>query len=467
MPSVWNDSALLKKEKGDFIIHVDSDEPTRLVRAIGRWTLVALVINGIIGSGIFGMADDVARMVGRAAPLAYLLAALGMGVIMACFAEVASRFTQAGGPYLYVRKAFGSLAGIQVGWFAWLVRLTSAAANSNLFVVYLGEFFPQATLPVPRAAILTGLIGLLATVNVRGVKAGAGVSNVFTVAKLLPLGVFIVSGLVLVGGKIQVSFGGGGASLSHWFQAVLALIFIYGGFETALMPAGEVKKPRRDAPFALFMALIVVTLVFLLAHLVVMGAFTDQAAFERPEVQERPLGEAARIFLGNWGAILIAAGVLISIYGYLAGQFVNAPRLIFAFGEQRDFPGFFAAVHQRFRTPYVSILVYTALVWGLAVYGSFIWNAILSAVARLFMYGLVCAAMLRLRRAEPGSAAFRLPAGKLAAFLSIAFCAVMVTQMGREHLAIVVVVAAVALVNWLWIRKRNKSTNTSKPSSLR
>ncbi len=426
----------------------------RLVRAIGRWTLVALVINGIIGSGIFGLPDDVARLVGRAAPLAYLLAALGMGVIMACFAEVASRFSEAGGPYLYARKAFGSLVGIQIGWFAWLVRLTSAAANANLFVVYFGEFFPAATRPMPRAAILTVLIGLLAAVNVRGVKSGANVSNVFTVAKLLPLCIFIVAGLALVGG--QISIGSSAARPGNWLQAVLALIFAYGGFEAALMPMGEAKEPRRDAPFALFMALILVTAVYLLVHFVVMGAITDPAAFDRPEIRERPLAEAARVFLGGGGAALIALGVLVSTYGYLAGQFVNVPRLTFAFAEQRDFPKFFAAVHKRFRTPYVSILIYTALVWVLAIYGSFIWNAILSAVARLFTYGIVCAALLRLRRLQPEEPSFRLPAGWLASLLGMAFCALMVTQMGSGHLKIMLVIAAVALVNWLWVRSKIK-----------
>jgi len=431
---------------------MNKESQSKLVRAIGRWTLVALVINGIIGSGIFGLPDDVARLVGRAAPLAYLLAALGIGVIMACFAEVASQFSEAGGPYLYARKAFGSLAGIQIGWFAWLVRLTSAAANANLFVVYFGEFFPAATRPVPRAAMLTVLIGILAVVNIRGVRSGASVSNAFTVAKLLPLCIFIVAGLALVGGRISV--GGSDASAGNWLQAVLVLIFAYGGFEAALMPMGEAKEPRRDAPFALFTALIVITVVYMLVHFVVMGAITDPAAFNQPEVQERPLAEAARVFLGGGGAALIALGVLVSTYGYLAGQFVNVPRLTFAFAEQRDFPKFFAAVHKRFRTPYISILVYMALVWGLAIYGSFIWNAILSAVARLFTYGIVCAALLRLRRTQPEAASFRLPAGWLAAFLGIAFCALMVTQMGSSHLKIVLVVAAVALLNWIWVRNK-------------
>ena len=146
---------------------------TGLVRAIGRWGLTALVLNSIIGSGIFGLPSLVAGLLGDRGPWAYLIATLGIGAIMACFAEVASQFREAGGPYLYAREAMGRFAGIQIGWQAWLVRLTSAAANANLFVIYLGEFWPQAGQPVPRAVVLTLLIGMLAAINVRGVSGGA------------------------------------------------------------------------------------------------------------------------------------------------------------------------------------------------------------------------------------------------------------------------------------------------------
>src|SRR5229473_7155833 len=165
-----------------------------LVRAIGRWSLAALTVNSIIGSGVFGLPALVAGLVGAASPLAVLLAGAVVGVIISCFAEVASQFTEAGGPYLYARVAFGRLVGIQVGWMFWLVRLTAPAANANLFVNYLAEFWPHATQPIPRFMILSLLVGLLAAVNYRGVRAGTQVSNVFTVAKLLPLGIVCVAG---------------------------------------------------------------------------------------------------------------------------------------------------------------------------------------------------------------------------------------------------------------------------------
>ncbi len=409
---------------------------------------MALVINTIIGSGIFGLPSEVIRMVGPASPFFYLLAAAGMGVIMACFAEVASQFREAGGPYLYARSAFGQFLGIQTGWLAWLVRLTSAAANTNLFVIYLAEFWEGFKQPVPRVAVVTLLLGFWMVVNVRGVRSGAALSNVFTVAKLLPLTVFIGVGMFFLRGETPI-----GLALpadSDWSRALLALVFAYGGFEAALLPMGEAKNPERDAPFALFTALAAITVIYILIQIVVMGTLPD------PTSTDRPLAAAANQFLGPGGGMLIALGAMISVFGYLGGQFVSAPRLTYAFAEQRDFPAFFGWVHPKFRTPYVSILVYTLLVWGLAVYGSFIWNAVLSAVARLFTYGLGCAALLVFRRRKPEAIHFRLPAGPLFVALGLGFCAVLVLRMGRGELIAVSITAAVAFLNWLWARRRDE-----------
>jgi amino acid transporter len=437
-----------------------SEPQLRLVRAMGRWTLVALVINSIIGSGIFGLPSLVWKLVGGAAPWAYLLAGAGIGVIMACFAEVASRFTEAGGPYLYAHAAFGRFLGIEMGWVLWLVRLSAAAAGANLFVIYLAEFWPEAKQPIARALVLTVLLGVLAAINYRGVKSGAQVSNVFTVAKLVPLGLFIVAGavfMVLRGGPAPI------ASTLHpaagdWLQAVLVLVFAYGGFEAAMIPLAEAKDPRRDAPFALLVSLAVCAAIFTLVQVVVQGTLAD------PGQTDRPLAAAAHQFLGTAGAQFISLGALISLYGYLSANMLNTPRLTFALAERDDFPSIFAAVHRRFRTPHVSIVAFTALVWLMATVGNFRWNVVLSAVARLFAYGAVCVAMLVLRRKYPGAARFPLPAGPLFGILGVAFALVLVSRMGRAELVIIAGTMVIAFLNWLWARSRTRASAAVGPT---
>lgn len=422
-----------------------------LVRALGRWTLTALVINGVIGSGIFGLPDDVARELGPHALWAYALAALCVGALMGVYAELGSRYPEAGGSYLWARDAFGRFAGIEMGWFVWLTRLASAAAAANLFVVYLGEFWPGATQPAVRAVILASLIGGLAFVNYRGVQAGARVSNIFTVAKLLPLLVLVLGGLLLASPAAPVPAPVSDAGAGNWLNAFVVLMFAYGGFETALIPLAEAKDPRRDVPFALLTGLIVIAGFYTLLHYVAMITVPDLAA------SERPLADAARAIVGDGAARFVAAGAMISTFGFLCAQLVAVPRLTYAFAGRGDFPAVFGRVHEQFRTPYASILLWGVLVFALALYGSFIWNAVLSVASRIVTYTMVCAAFVVLRRraAPPGS--WHLPAGHLLAAVAFAFCVLLITRMNRDHGVIVGVVGVIAAGNWLAVRRKQAS----------
>jgi basic amino acid/polyamine antiporter, APA family len=437
------------------IQHGVTQTPPRqqLIRAIGRWSLTALVVNSIIGSGVFGLPSVVAGRLGKFSALAVLLAGVGMAIIFGCFAEVASHFQHAGGPYLYARTAFGRGMGIQVAWMLFLGQVAAPAANANLFVIYLGEFWPEVRDPLPRALILTVLVAVLAFINVRGVKAGTQVSNFFTAAKLVPLVAVIGLGLF----ALRVHPAGipadprSAITTSNWLSAVLLLVFAYGGFETALVPMSEARAPRRDAPFALFTALVTCTVIYVLIQWVVVGVLPDAAQ------SDRPLADVARVAVGSFGAALVAVGALISFYGYLSAKILAMPRVTFALAEQGDFPKAFAAIHPRFHTPYVSILVFSTLVWGFALTGEFKWNVTLSAVARLLYYAVCCAALPVLRRKQPDDFRFRLPAGNLFAGIAVLLCAALVTQVDRSQSLIVAATIALGLLNWLIVRRRKSA----------
>jgi amino acid transporter len=425
--------------------------PATLVRAIGRWSLALLTVNAIIGSGIFGLPSAVAKLLGERSPMAVLLAGAAVGVIIACYAEVASSFTGAGGPYLYARAAFGRLAGIETGWFLWLVRLTAPAAAANLFVNYLGEFIPQATGAVPRLVLLTLLFGCLAWVNYLGVRAGTRLSNVFTVAKLVPLFAVAIAGAFYVwtghGAAAVIAVPAAGAKT--WLKAMLLLIFAYGGFESPLIAMAEAKSPRRDAAFSLFAALLTCAVLYTSIQWVVLRVLPD------PVHSDRPLADVARVLLGGPGAALIAVGALVSTYGYLSANMLAVPRATFAFAEQGDFPAFFAAIHPRHRTPHLSIFAFAALAWAFALFGSFTWNVTLSAMARLGCYAIGCAALPVLRRKQPGAAGFLLPGGPAFAVLAVALCAVLVFGVDLGGSIILLTTAAIGLLNWLMVRGRS------------
>src|SRR5579871_3756063 len=169
----------------------------QLIRAVGLFSLTAIAVNGTVGSGIFVLPAQVAKLLGPAALAAYLIASLAICLIVLCFAEVATLFDRSGGPYLYARAAFGSLIGFEIGWMLMVARITSMAAISNAFAAYLGFFWPLAAAGIGRVIVITASLGILALVNYRGVKQGTWMNNLLTISKLAPLAVFIVAGLFL------------------------------------------------------------------------------------------------------------------------------------------------------------------------------------------------------------------------------------------------------------------------------
>ncbi|HEX4537998.1 MAG TPA: APC family permease [Candidatus Acidoferrum sp.] len=426
-----------------------------LVRTIGRWSLSALIVNSIIGGGIFGLPSVVAGRLGKYAPLAYLVAAAGIALVAACLGEVASQFSETGGPYLYARMALGRFWGIQIAWMTWLSRITAASGTANLFATYLAEFFPRALRPVYRVTILSALIGILAIINYRGVRSATRVSDFLTGIKIFLLLTFIGAGLgwLVAHGQVVPAPLTHAVTLQDWLGAVLVLVFAYGGFEAVFFATGETRNPRNDSAVALFYALTLVTVIYTLVQVVINGTLVN------PTATERPLAESARHVFGNGAAAAIACGALVSIYGYLGANMLHTPRLTFALAERGDFPLFFAAVHPKFRTPHLSIIVYTILLLTFTIVGNFRWNITLSAVARLLTYASFAVALLVLRKKHPEADAFRLRGGPLIAILTLAFCVVLFMQTPLSNLSVVTGVIAIAALNWVLVRNNDASSH--------
>jgi amino acid transporter len=371
-----------------------------------------------------------------------------MGVIIACYSEVASQFTETGGTYLYLRHAFGRLVGVQVLWLTLISRLAAVAAGVNLLVTYLAEFWPRATQPGPRLAIITAFIAVLAAVNCRGVGAGTRMSNAAVVAKLGALGLVCAAGIVWLAFHPVVAAQPVTADADSWLKAMLLLLFAYGGYEAALNPMGEARDPRRDVAFALFTALLIVTVLYSVLQWVVVSVLSD------PAHSQRPLADAARVMLGEPGAALVAVGALISIYGYVSANMLTTPRGIFAPAQAGDLPALLGAVHPRWRTPYMAIAVFAVLLWAFAQFASFSWNVTLSSVTRVVYYAGICAAVPVLRRKQPGAAAFRVPGGLTLPVLGIAICALLLTRVDFGKSVILLATIGVALLNWAVVRDR-------------
>ncbi len=365
-------------------------ESPALRRALGRWDLTAIGVNQVIGSAIFLLPADVARLVGPWGPLAFVGVGLLSLSIALCFAEVGSRFDKTGGPYLPARAAFGRFIGFEVGWMMWFTRVTSQASVANGLALALAFYWPSLATGVPRASMIAALTIALTWINVRGIKQSSWVINALTIGKLAPLAIFIIAGVWYID---PVRFSAMPAVTEQQLSsALILLIFAYGGYEVTGVLAGEAANPRRDVPFAFVATLITVSIVMSLTSLVATGVLPDLGA------SRTPLADGAAIFLGASGALLVSIGSAISMTGNNMGQILNGSRTLFALAENGDLPKWFARVHPTFQTPSNAILFTAVIALTLALTGSFVALAAVSAIARLVMYLAVCASTLVLRR---------------------------------------------------------------------
>lgn len=427
----------------------------KLVRGISRWDLTAITINTIIGAGIFGLPSKVTALIGGYSLIAFLVCAVIVGFIVLCFAEVASRFSATGGMYLYAHEAFGPIVGFEVGWLYWIVRVTTFAANCNLLLSYFGFFYPSANEGAIRILLIALVVLLLTTVNFIGVKESAMMTNVFTVGKIVPLIIFAAVGLFFIQ-PANFSFGAA-PDYNSFSSAVLLLIYAYVGFEAAVIPAGETKEPQKNIPFALLTALGIVAVLYILIQVVSIGTLPELAK------SERPLADAANQFLGAVGASFIAIGALISILGNLNGGFLAASRLPFAMAEHKELPQVLAKTHEKFKTPYVSLIVTALVMLILTVQSSFITALTISTITRLIVYATTCAALPVFRRRQNApEAKFIVPFGVAASILSLILTVWLLTNVdySKEGLAILALAAAglAIFAAYRFFRKKMKNT---------
>ena len=414
---------------------MNSTNEPKLVRGISRWDMVAITINSIIGAGIFGLPSKAAALIGANSLFAFIACAFVVALIVLCFAEVSSRFTETGGPYLYAKEAFGSVVGFEVGWLFWLVRITAFATNCNLLVNYLGFANNQF------ARILTIVLVVLAlsAINLVGVKTSARTTNFFTVGKLIPLLVFALVGLFFINPQ-NLTFTTEIDSAT-FAQTVLVLIYAFTGFEMAVVPSGEMKEPRKNLPFALLTAIAIVAGLYILIQIVCIGTLPGLAT------SERPLADAASQFLGTYGAAFIIVGATISITGNLNSLLLAASRIPFAMSEQGELPNALSKTHASFKTPYVSIILTAIVMLIFTVQTSFLTALTISTITRLLVYVATCASLpvFRYREKSP-QAEFLAPLGVAAAIASLALIGWLLYNVKFDEVKVLAVCASIGLI---------------------
>lgn len=433
----------------------------RLVRAMGVWALAASIVNITVGGGIFRLPAFVAGQLGSSAPLAYVVCAVAMGLIVLCFAEAGSRVALTGGPYAYVEVVFGPFAGFLSGVLLWAVGTLALSAVATLFADAVGALVPALAGGAMRAAVLVATFAVLGVVNVLGVRQGTAVNVVSTVAKLVPLLLLLVLGAFAV--KRANLSGVATPPDASLARTSVLLIFAFAGVESALVPSGEVRDVARTIPRAIALAMVAVTLLYIGLHLVCQGVLGAALG-----ASKTPLADAAAVALGPWGRTLMLAGAAVSMFGYVGGMTLAVPRALFALGRDGFLPRRLASVHPRWHTPYVAIAVQGVIVCVLAVSSGFEKLAILANLSTLLLYAACCLAAWELRRRDvrAGGIPFRVPAARVVPFLAVAVIAYMLLSVTSQEWAVVAgVLAAAALVYVVTSGARARARTAEAPAS--
>ena len=411
----------------------DQDHDTAdLRRVVSRWQIVGLALNDVVGSGVYLLPAAAAALLGPFSLWAVLVAGLAVLLLVLCFAEASSHFDGPGSAYLYARTAFGDFVGFEVGWMTWLARVSSVAALSVGFAQALSYLWPAVELGWGQGFAISLPLVALTAINVVGVRSGVRAALFLVVAKLVPLLMFVFTGIFFVSLDTVTGQPAGDGRLG---QAALLLLFAYAGFENTPAPAGEYRDPRRDVPFALLVHIALVTAIYFGVQLVALGTLSGVAQ------SSTPLADAAAGFLGSWAGWAMTVGAALSILGSCSNTVLAGPRYLYAMANDGYGPAFLGRVHPHYHTPAAAIVVQTAIALPLALTGSFIALAALSVVARLSTYLGTAAAVPVLRRKLPASAV-RLPGGPAIPLAAAALSVGLAASAGVRNL----LAAAAALI---------------------
>ena len=349
-----------------------------------------LVLNGVVGAGIFALPGTLYADFGAFSPWLIPLFGALVFLIAIPLGEVAGLFDRTGGPVAYAREAFGPFVSFQTGWAYYVTRLTAFAANTLVLVEYAAAIFPGLDEGFARTALIVGVIAAATAINVVGVRRALIVLDALSILKIAPLLIVALVGAVLYGPTSvePVAL----PAFSDVERASLLILYAFIGFESAVLAAGETKDPERTIPRALVATLIATAGLYFLVQFAYAATMTGEV------VDKGPLVAFGEKLLGGPGAFVMLLAALFSVAGNLLTIMLVTPRAAFALAADGQLPAWFGRVSARFATPANSIVFLGALASLLALTGSFVALAVVSTLARLWVYVASLAALPVIRR---------------------------------------------------------------------
>lgn len=368
----------------------------RLRRALTLFDVVNLVIGTIVGADIYIVAAVGAGALGPASILSWFIAGVMAIIIALVFAESSSVLARVGGPYAYARHVFGDFVGFLVGWSLWVSSWVAIAVFPVAFVSYLLHFL--ALDPILQVIVKVVFIVSLTLVNYRGVKVAGKVNDALTVLKLAPLFIFAIAGLVYLLMKPDIFMANYTpfAPYGLWgLGSVVVLVFwAYVGFELVTVPSDEVIDPERTIPRAIVFGMIFIMFFYVITNFVILGV----VPWNLLAGSRAPLALAGYMLLGSSGALLMTLGALFSISGSEEAGILSTARILYAMASDGLLPRVFAKVHQRYRTPHVSLVFQNLTALVAALLGTATQLISISVFTLLFCYIITCISLPLLKR---------------------------------------------------------------------
>lgn len=348
-------------------------------RVIGIAGASLLNINGMIGAGIFALPALLYAGLGNFAPIAILLFVIPTACLALVACKLSTVFDESGGAQLYVETALGKFTGFQVGWFVICGSGAGRAANFHVLVSYLAALFPVFGGTIARPTTILACIAFMAILSAVGTKRSLGGMWAGTALKLIPIVLLCVVGIGSNGVPSEIEL----PTFSGLESVALLIAYAFSGFGTSIAAAGETKNPRTTIYRSVIVALAGVAIFYA----VVQWAYIAIG----PEAGDAdvPLAAAAQKLFGYWGAVMISVAAVFSIATNQLSGFITNPRVLFAMGERKLLPRFFAHVSPRFLTPDYAIYSYGAFVAAIAVSGSFAALAVLLVAVEQIIFALV------------------------------------------------------------------------------
>ena len=390
----------------------------------------------MIGAGMLAAPAKVYALAGGWSFVVLAAAALALTPLVLCFADLSSRFSGTGGPYLYARAGLPAVPAFAVGWLMWFSQAMSVATLSALFVTYLAGFVPALEGGAPRYLTIAALGVVLTGVVLVGIRQSARASNALIVLKIGFVLAFAAAGVWFVQGE-RLAIASPLPDPISFAQAMLIYLFAYSGFERGSVVAGEARDPQRDVPIALIGGVAAVTFAYAAVLFVCMGVL------DQPAANDRPLAEVGRQLFGPAGAVAVSAGALAVIVGTILVITISMPRMLMALSEQDQLPQWLARVHPRTHTPHIAIVISSVLGFGFAMVSDVLTALTIATAARLTGYVLCCIALWNMsRRTDAPPPRFALPfRGPIALFTAALFTGVLILGAIKELPALLVVLA--------------------------